>query len=229
MTNNMQPYPTSKDQVGLETNLKCFHCVFFQTKFGEPMYQRTDNLFAVISKFSEKFKSAMRDIDKGMERKSSSSSLSWWWQETQQTLMCHKAEIIPMTLTYMHWRSSHYAFTHVRKKIVTFKGGHLMWISDFSYHMELILKGKNSLPLGSLWEQILSFKRSSHFEKWRNWRSSSLPLPCVTFFSVIDTPLYIYLYQLGWMEQWQSLAYMACVPYSINIFLFSYMNLLHNA
>ena len=50
--------------------------VLFQTKFGEPMYQRTDNLFAVISKFSEKFKSAMRDIDKGMERKSSSSSLS---------------------------------------------------------------------------------------------------------------------------------------------------------
>ena len=26
-----------------------------------------------------------------------------------------------------HWRSSHYAVTHARNKIVTFKGGHLMW------------------------------------------------------------------------------------------------------
>ena len=37
-----------------------------------------------------------------------------------------------------------------------------------------------------LWEQILSFKRSSHFEKGRNWKgitawSSSLPLMYVTF------------------------------------------------
>ena len=26
-----------------------------------------------------------------------------------------------------HWRSSHYAVTHVRNKKVTVKGGHLMW------------------------------------------------------------------------------------------------------
>ena len=26
-----------------------------------------------------------------------------------------------------HWRSSHYAVTHVGNKKVTFKGGHLMW------------------------------------------------------------------------------------------------------
>ena len=26
-----------------------------------------------------------------------------------------------------HWRSSHSAVTHVRNKILTFKGGHLMW------------------------------------------------------------------------------------------------------
>ena len=30
--------------------------------------------------------------------------------------------------TYVsHWRSFHYAVTHVRNKIVTFKGGHPMW------------------------------------------------------------------------------------------------------
>ena len=41
--------------------------------------------------------------------------------------------------------------------------------------------------------QILSFKRSSHFEKghnmkWSTW-SSSLPLMCVAFFSILATPL----------------------------------------
>ena len=35
-----------------------------------------------------------------------------------------------------HWRSSHYAVTHVRNKIVTFKGGHctLCGKSDFPCH-----------------------------------------------------------------------------------------------
>ena len=28
---------------------------------------------------------------------------------------------------YKHWHSSHYAVTHMHNKIVTFKGGHLMW------------------------------------------------------------------------------------------------------
>ena len=36
--------------------------------------------------------------------------------------------------------------------------------SDFPYHKEL------------LWEQILSIKRSSHFEKGRNWRKSLFDL-----------------------------------------------------
>ena len=35
---------------------------------------------------------------------------------------------------------------------------------------ELLLKER----IHSLWEQILSFKRSSHFEKGRNWRDSLL-------------------------------------------------------
>ena len=49
-------------------------------------------------------------------------------------------------------------------KIVTFKGGHSCGKSDLSYHKELLLKER----IHSLWEQILSFKRSSHFEKDRN-------------------------------------------------------------
>ena len=54
--------------------------------------------------------------------------------------------------------------THVRTKIVTFKGGHLCDKKDFPYHKELLLKER----IRSLWEQILSFKRSSHLEKGRN-------------------------------------------------------------
>ena len=44
-----------------------------------------------------------------------------------------------------------------------------MW---FSIPKGTALKGKNWLPLICLWEQILSFKGSSHFEKGRNWRES---------------------------------------------------------
>ena len=42
--------------------------------------------------------------------------------------------------------------------------------SDGPYTKELLLKER----IHSLWEQILSFKRSSHFEKGRNWRESLL-------------------------------------------------------
>ena len=60
--------------------------------------------------------------------------------------------------------------THVRNKIVTFKGGHLCDISDFLYYKELLIQER----IRSLWEQILSFKRSSDFEKGRNQRGSLL-------------------------------------------------------
>ena len=42
--------------------------------------------------------------------------------------------------------------------------------SDFPYHKELLLKER----IRSLWEQILYFKRSSHFEKGHNWREPLL-------------------------------------------------------
>ena len=64
---------TTCDSFEKSIMLLLFVVFSFQTKFGEPMYQRTDNLFAVIAMFSDKFKSAVRDIDKGMERKSSAS------------------------------------------------------------------------------------------------------------------------------------------------------------
>ena len=41
--------------------------------------------------------------------------------------------------------------------IVTIKGGHLMLLKGFPNHKELLLKERISF----LWEQILSFKRSS--------------------------------------------------------------------
>ena len=54
--------------------------------------------------------------------------------------------------------------------------------SDFRYRKELLLKER----IRSLWEQILSLKRSSHFEKGTQLKtitacSSGLPLMCVTF------------------------------------------------
>ena len=61
-----------------------------------------------------------------------------------------------------HWRSTCII------KIVTCMGDHQMWLqkSDFSYYKDLLLKER----ISSLWEQILSFKRSSHFENGRNSR-----------------------------------------------------------
>ena len=43
-------------------------------------------------------------------------------------------------------------------------------ISDFPYYKELLIKER----ICSLWEQILSFKRSSHFEKGHNCREPLL-------------------------------------------------------
>ena len=48
--------------------------------------------------------------------------------------------------------------TYVRTKIVTFKGGHLMWLNVISLPKGTVLKGKTFLPVGA----IFSFKRSSH-------------------------------------------------------------------
>ena len=51
-------------------------------------------------------------------------------------------------------------------KIVTFKGVTLCGKRDFPYHKYLLLKERIHSP----WEQIRSFKRSSHFDKGCNWR-----------------------------------------------------------
>ncbi|XP_060561802.1 formin-H-like [Ruditapes philippinarum] len=41
------------------------------TKFGEPLYQKSDQMFAVVANFADKFKAAIKDIDtKTVERKS---------------------------------------------------------------------------------------------------------------------------------------------------------------
>ena len=52
-------------------------------------------------------------------------------------------------------------YTHVRNNISNTQGS-----SPVIYLKELLLKER----IRSLWEQILSFKRSSHFEKERNCR-----------------------------------------------------------
>ena len=58
--------------------------------------------------------------------------------------------------------------------------------SDFPYLKELLLKER----ICSLWEQIISFKRSSHFEKGCNCRELLLdtvvPLMCVTFSGFVE-------------------------------------------
>ena len=57
-------------------------------------------------------------------------------------------------------------YTHVRNKNSNTQGGK----SDFLYLKELLLKEKIRTLLG----QILSLKRSYHFEKGRNYRESLL-------------------------------------------------------
>ena len=37
------------------------------------MYQRSDNLFSIITIFADKFKAAVKDIETGIEKKNSSS------------------------------------------------------------------------------------------------------------------------------------------------------------
>ena len=53
---------------------------------------------------------------------------------------------------------------HVRNKNSNIQGRSPYVVSYFPYHKKLLLKAR----ICSLWEQILSFKRSSHFEKERN-------------------------------------------------------------
>ena len=70
-----------------------------------------------------------------------------------------------------HWRSYHNAFTHVRNRNCNIQGGPPdVVISGFPYHTELLLKER----IRFLWEQILSFKRISHFGKEVNLRESLL-------------------------------------------------------
>ena len=65
-------------------------------------------------------------------------------------------------------------------KIVTFQGGHLLWKKVIFHHKELLLKER----INSLWEQILSGKRSSHFDA-----IEENPFDMCNFFSVLATPL----------------------------------------
>ena len=73
-----------------------------------------------------------------------------------------------------HWRSSHYQVTHVLNRNSNIHG--ICGKSDFPCHKELLLKQM----ILSLCERILSFKRSSHYEKGRNWIESRLD-PVVSF------------------------------------------------
>ena len=62
-------------------------------------------------------------------------------------------------------------------------------IRNCPYYKELLIKER----IRSIWEQILSFQRSSHFEKGSHWRESLLD-PVVSlwvcnFFSVLARPL----------------------------------------
>ena len=67
--------------------------------------------------------------------------------------------------TPLHWRSSHYAVTHVRNKTSRILGRSPNVVKvSFRTIRNCSLKER----IRSLWEQILSFKRSSHFEKAHN-------------------------------------------------------------
>ena len=55
----------------------------------------------------------------------------------------------PTGLVNDHWRSSHYAAMRVRNKKATINGGHIMLQKWFSIPYGTVLRGKNSLPLGT--------------------------------------------------------------------------------
>ena len=61
-----------------------------------------------------------------------------------------------------HWRSSLYAVMHMRNKNSNIQGRSSHVVKEiFPYHKELLLKER----ICSIWEQILSFKRSSPLER----------------------------------------------------------------
>ena len=61
-------------------------------------------------------------------------------------------------------------YTHMRNKNSNTQGSSPNVVSDVPYLKELLLEER----ICSLWEQILSFKRSSYFEKGHNCRESLL-------------------------------------------------------
>ena len=62
--------------------------------------------------------------------------------------------------------------THMHNKNSNIQGRshNVVKVIWMSYYKELLLKDR----IRFLWEQILSFKRSSHFEKGRKWTESLL-------------------------------------------------------
>ena len=61
-----------------------------------------------------------------------------------------------------HWRSTDYAgYAHALEKYYHSREVTLCDKSDFPYYKELFIKER----IRSLWEQILSFKRSSHLKR----------------------------------------------------------------
>ena len=85
--------------------------------------------------------------------------------------------------------------THVRNKDSNIQGRLLNVLCViFPYYKELLLKER----ICSIWEQSLSFKRSSHFWKGAQLKkiiawSSESPFDVRNFFSVLATPLHMIL------------------------------------
>ena len=81
-----------------------------------------------------------------------------------------------------HWRSSHYSNTHVWFKNSDIQGRSYTKCgkSDFPKYKELLLKER----IRFLWEQIVSFKRSSHFD----CLIQLSPFDVRNLFSVLATP-----------------------------------------
>ena len=70
-------------------------------------------------------------------------------------------------MQFIHWRSSHYAVTHVRNKNgnIQVRPPKVVKVIFHTIPYGTALKGKNSPPSGS---KFFPSKRSSHFEKGRN-------------------------------------------------------------
>ena len=164
------PTPPS---TGVRGILICLPKIHLLLSFKLPSASNYNWCFSYFSKltfFFQKFFQVHYQSVKQFGSRSGSTEC-WAWSGSKQfskiTSRLQKLPLAGKDLTYKfykcHWRSSHYAVTHMRNRN-----------SNIDGRSPNVVKVIYHTIKNSLCERILSFKRSSHFEKGRNLRESLL-------------------------------------------------------